>query len=241
MHRVLASQTRLLCDYCKSWIQCEQAVHVEELCIAGKLDRAHSERVIREWLARQGVHKYELRKPSAGTFAVWHLSSEAGEELFLPATPDAGPLLQKLRPSAAPMVEMDQRDPDIELGELAIERPEAEQAAMAAFRDKDPRLATIRLLWLPYCSFRVEFGAGGSDAFHVLGSERPLLEPLPDGARALPARPELLSAFFAFVLLLYLVALLLPSRALASVVLAAMLTAVLPVWAGWAARRGVSS
>jgi hypothetical protein len=240
MHRVLASQTQLLCDYCRSWIRCEQLVHVEELCLAGHPDRVLSERITREWLARQGVHQVRLHGAHAGMYALWHISSEAGEEIFLPATAESNPLLRKLQPSAAPMVEMSQRDPSLEPPELTLERGDAEQAALAAFADKDPKLSTIRLLWLPYFSFQAECIGGGAAAVHLLGSERPLLEPLPDRARALPAVPALLGGFGAFVTTLALIVFLTPSRAVGTVLLAMMLFATLPVWTRWATRRGTT-
>lgn len=207
-YRVVGAETRFRCDYCRSLVELRDQVESVELVVTAELPpESEVRRRVRLHLRQLGARGVRVEIERGRYLPFWHLISRGGEEHVVAAAQMDAPFGPGFVLPAAPM---DSRDhplcPEPDPAEPVTVAPEAaDGAALATFRDRDPTVATRRLVWIP--AVPVTCGAEGWEerGWFLPGPDRLLLSGLPGSVTGpAPDRPRLLAyaGFAALALLL---------------------------------------
>jgi hypothetical protein len=200
-HRTVGGESRFTCDYCQSVVVLTEHLGVDEAVVPADPAPARAREAARQWLLRKGVHRPEVCALEPRVVPFWHLVARSGEEHTLCAGENVSPLVRGLVLPAAPLVPRgDPRARELDpLPRPSISQEEATRAALATFRDPDPTVASVRLVWLPIVTLRADTPGGALEGIYVAGADKVLFGPLPEGARDAPAERDRLVAFAVFL------------------------------------------
>jgi len=148
----------------------------------------------------QGARGVRIEVDAPRYVPFWHLISRGGEEHVLAAAQVDPPFAAGFVLPAAPM---DTREhplaPEPEPAEpVTVEAAAADAAALATFRDRDPTVATRRLVWVPAVPITASAEAWQQRGWFLPGPDRLLLSSLPDTLTRGPVDRPRLVAFVAF-------------------------------------------
>ena len=197
-YRVVGGETRFRCDYCRSLVEIREHPQVEELVITAPLPpESEVRRRLRIHLQQQGARGVRTDVDAGRYIPFWHLISRGGEELVVAAAEIHPPFASGFVLPAAPMETRDHPlcpepiPPEVR----TVEPEQAEAAALATFRDRDPTLSLRRLVWVPAVPITVSGRGWQEQGWFLPGPDRILLSALPEAARRIPVDRDRLIAY----------------------------------------------
>ncbi len=201
-HRSVAEQTRFTCDYCQNLVVVDRRIRVEEFVVPARVDVAQARAWAQRWLEAQGVVRPQVVTQTPTQVPYWHVSSGGGEEATLPAVELDSTLLRRLSLPALPVVARDQtRGAFDQLPVPTVTREEAEATALASFRETDPSVVGMRLVWIPVVPLRARANGDEIQGFFLCGTDKVMFEPIPASARCRPGEPTRLMTYASFAVL----------------------------------------